>query len=220
MSDIKLFQIEKNKSEVLKTVLTNTIKMLTERGLLKGDKIKSNVDKLLSKDATDAIYEIELDKDVELEGDDKDNGITSKIFALKIIPKKITAVSKTHGINEFLNKYKNNSKMIIVKSISKKANQYIVGNYPNTQIFMEEELMINIVDNVLVPKHEVLPREEAEVFYQKYNCKKKNMPKILTEDPVAKYYDMKPGDICKITRPSETSGFFRSYRLVVKGSLK
>ena len=48
MADLKLFQIEKNKKDVLKTVLTNTIKMLTERDLLKKENLENNIKKIVS----------------------------------------------------------------------------------------------------------------------------------------------------------------------------
>ena len=90
----------------------------------------------------------------------------------------------------------------------------------NSEIFTEEEMMINLVDYVLVPKHEVLDAEKSKTFYTDFKCKKRNMPKIFTGDPVARYFNMKPNDIVRITRPSDTAGSYISYRLVVKGEVK
>jgi DNA-directed RNA polymerase subunit H (RpoH/RPB5) len=208
MNDLELFQIEKSTNEVRDIVLTNIIKMLTERELLKKTNLNKNIQKLIEYKSQDSNYKINLDN------------LDKKSLLLKIIPKKITAVSKTFGISEFLNKYKDQHKIIIVKDITKKARQYIINNYENTEIFLEEYLMINLIENIYVPEHKILNKVEVDEFYKKYNVKKKNIPKMLSDDAVAKYYNMKPGDICRIIRPSQTSGLYVTYRLVIKGSLK
>ena len=41
------------------------------------------------------------------------------------------------------------------------------------------------------------------------------MPIILRNDAVAQYMGMKTGDMCEITRKSETSGTYKSYRICV-----
>ena len=208
---IKLYQVEKSPEDIRKTVLTNIVKMLTNRGLLKLENLESNIEKLIKTYSDDLTYTIKLDK-VE------DDGL--KIMAIKYAPHKITAVNKSYGISDFLNNYKDNPKIVVVKSISKKAHQQFMKNFDRVEIFMEQEMMINLVDHVMVPKHELLTPEEVLTFYETYNCKKKNMPKILSTDPVARYYAMKVGDICRVIRPSEKSGFAHSYRLVVKGAMK
>ena len=80
--------------------------------------------------------------------------------------------------------------------------------------------MINLVEHDLVPQHEILSQSDAVKVLNKYNCIKRNLPRIISIDPVAKYYNMKPGDICRIIRPSKTSGFVPFYRLVIKSSNK
>ena len=41
------------------------------------------------------------------------------------------------------------------------------------------------------------------------------MPKILLNDPVAKFLGLKRGDVVKITRKSETAGTYTTYRIAV-----
>jgi DNA-directed RNA polymerase subunit H (RpoH/RPB5) len=38
----------------------------------------------------------------------------------------------------------------------------------------------------------------------------------MSTDPVAKYYNMKPGEICKIIRPSKLTCDAPFYRIVIK----
>lgn len=202
----KLYQVEKNADDVRRTILTNIIKMLTARKLLPAADQQKNIQSVLEAVSDDMTYLVDL-------------GNKEKV-AIKIVSQKITAINRSFGINEFLIAYKNNHKIVVVKEISKKAVQYIMNNFSDTEIFLEEELMINIIDNDIIPIHELLTEEEQQTFLVDYNCKKKNMPKILNTDPVARYYNMKPGNICRILRPSEKAGLCPTYRLVIKGSLK
>ena len=60
----------------------------------------------------------------------------------------------------------------------------------------------------------------AEAVKNTYEIKNKNIPLILSCDPIAKYYNMKQNDICKIIRPSKISGRSFGYRICIKSSDK
>lgn len=74
----------------------------------------------------------------------------------------------------------------------------------------------SIFDHVLVPKHILLSKEEAEAVLKKYHVKPYQLPYIKASDPAAKAIGAKPGDIVKIIRRSSTSGEVVVYRYVVK----
>ncbi len=75
----------------------------------------------------------------------------------------------------------------------------------------------NIFEHELVPKHEILPPEEAKVLSDKYRSKLSQFPQIKASDIVAIAIGAKPGDTLKITRKSVTAGRYISYRYVTPG---
>lgn len=89
------------------------------------------------------------------------------------------------------------------------------NTYANLEIFTHNELIFNITKNYLVPKHILMNEEEKQEVYNKYNMKNNDhFQQILVTDPVAKYYAMRVGDLCKIIRSSPSSGVGISYRAV------
>jgi DNA-directed RNA polymerase subunit H (RpoH/RPB5) len=196
-------------------VLSNIIKMLTERGLLQKDNLMKNIEKIINDDNNndDYLYTITLDNPKLY----YDSGFDS--MYIKLIYQKITGITKSSIIGEFLYKYKNQPKIIVAINIVPKANLQIETSFPNTQIFLEKELLINIIEHVAVPKHELLNEKEKEALCEEYKLKKKDIPKIFITDPVAKYYNAKIGDIFRIYRPSEISGIGVYYRIVIKGNI-
>lgn len=79
-------------------------------------------------------------------------------------------------------------------------------------ISMSEE--IDILEHELVPRHEILPLEEAIELLRKLRIEPWQLPWISADDPVVKRLGAKPGDIIKIIRKSPTSGVFIAYRYV------
>jgi DNA-directed RNA polymerase subunit H len=73
----------------------------------------------------------------------------------------------------------------------------------------------DIFAHELVPKHEILSKEEAEEVLTKFHVKPYKLPHIKASDPAVKAIGGKPGDIIKITRKSPTAGYAFYYRYVV-----
>ncbi|KAI8847642.1 RNA polymerase [Chytridium lagenaria] len=93
--------------------------------------------------------------------------------------------------------------LVYQKSLTPSAHKVIHEMAPKYQIeiFQEGELLVNITQHILVPKH------------VRYRLKETQLPRIQQSDPVARYYGLKRGQVVKITRPSETAGKYVTYRL-------
>lgn len=161
---------------------------------------------------------------------------TCNIFDFKISDNDYKVTVLFHLRNRFqkqtLNTYRSNiqndtdEKHVIfvfkdkINAQNEKNLKDIYCDVDNFETFCLKNLLFNITRHNLVPKHELVNAVESEEVYRRYSIKTKqqNMkfPLLLTKsDPVAKYYDFKPGQLVRITRPSSSIGESISYRFCV-----
>ncbi len=77
-----------------------------------------------------------------------------------------------------------------------------------------KRLQYNIMHHSLVPPHSVLSAEEALEVKQKYNIlDDSQVPDISRFGPVSQVIGIRPGELCKVTRPSKTAIKADFYRI-------
>ena len=82
------------------------------------------------------------------------------------------------------------------------------------QYFWINMLTLNITKHEKVPKHIIMSKEELDKLVKNIQISSLDKLQVIKNtDPVAKYYGMKEGDVCKIIRKSETAGVYLNYRL-------
>ena len=79
-----------------------------------------------------------------------------------------------------------------------------------------KRLQYNILNHSLVPEHTIISDEQLDEVMKKYNIKNKTeFPDISRFDPVARVIGMRPGNVCKIIRPSKTAITTEYYRVCI-----
>ena len=114
----------------------------------------------------------------------------------------------------------NDTLIIVTKHEVKTMNQYL------NQLFLQgrfiillsfDRLQFNILNHQYVPPHTILSKEELNEMMKKYNVgDKSQLPDISRYDPVALAIGMRPGDVCKIDRPSKSAIHSTYYRVCVQ----
>ena len=74
---------------------------------------------------------------------------------------------------------------------------------------------LGVENHFLVPKHYLLPKEQAEKILKELGILPEHLPLIQKNDPAIKEFKPIPGDIIKVVRNSQTAGQTIFYRRVV-----
>jgi len=191
-------ELRYNNKQIIEHIVLNTYKMLSARNKIKDSEINEYYNDTIS------------------QFDYISNEVTYKGYYIKVFFEKINKITRINAIKSVLDDELLH-KIIIVYDTSLKIFTEIIKN-ANTEVFFIHELMINLIDHDLVPQHEVLNNDEKQKFLQEYKVKGKELPRILLCDPIVRYYNLSPGTILRITRPSIASGESIFYRIVHKSS--
>lgn len=207
----ELLPIEKSVYQQINDVKTTIIKIFVSRGFINLSNKDKYIEKLIENENDDLEYIINLDSSKNYNTEIKNKKVYIKIFNYKI-----SSVSEKSPIGEFIKKHDKDYKFIIVQDITSKIEETLNSYYDQIEVFKFNKLQSDITEHILVPKHEVLTKEEGENVLESYRARKRDMPLIRTNEDVAKYYNMKPGEITRIYRPSPLTCEAVAYRLVIK----
>lgn len=191
--------IKYSENEITEILLKNTLTMIEERGLVKKKDHTKNLKNLLNQIKDDMLFSL-------IDSKEK--------IGIRIVKYKVTSITKVEGIDTFLNDKSYTQRIVIFKDMNQKTFKQLIL-YPNTQPFWEHELLMNIIEHNYVPLHYVLSEDEKVEFIKSYQITRDTLPKLELYDPISRYYNMKVGDIVKITRNNALSGKEIYYRVVI-----
>jgi DNA-directed RNA polymerase subunit H (RpoH/RPB5) len=131
------------------------------------------------------------------------NNIIDDLFHLEQV------LQKTDTLIIVMKQEVNDTLIHILNEIWEKEQIFIV-------IHTLDRLQFNILQHQYVPEHTVLSEVEKEAVEKKYNITNfKQMPSISRYDPVSLAIGLRPGQLCKIIRPSKTSVNSTYYRYCI-----
>lgn len=167
----------------------------------------------------------QLDMLLEKTDEDPITKIKNKIYIRYYLTKMIRPANIHEMIDDLFNLEevlsKNDTLFIIIKD---DMNDTIISElkqiWEKDGIFIVIEnikrLQFNILNHSLVPNHTIISEQEVEEVMKKYNIvNKTDFPDISRFDPVARVIGLRPGNVCKIIRPSKTSITTNYYRICI-----
>lgn len=203
-------------SRVYKTV----INMLKKRGFTDFEsgiiENVENIDLTFSKEQLTII----ASKDNEDIDNEEYENTTEKIIVFFSEEDKLGVKSLKNYYNKMTNLYIINAIIVVKENATSFAKNDILEvsrseNPLYIEIFLENQLVFDITEHVLQPKFRKLSKKEKNEFLQKMDIKETQIAKMLTSDPIARFYNFKEKDIIEIIEISETGGYYTKYRIVV-----
>ncbi len=205
---MSLTNVEFSTKELNSIVLKNLLVLFERRNYIKDHK------KVLSTITNSIITNTILNVKGDVENGSKEK-TTNNIYQIYISASKLNSISQGSQVDEFLKNDINNKKFLILTEQSKKVFKQSREQYPNTEVFSEDELLEDIPSKDIIPIHHLLTTEEKDELLKHFN--QKNFKKIFEYDIMSRYYGASPGDIFRIERYNTTSGKGIDYRTVVAG---
>jgi hypothetical protein len=167
----------------------------------------------------------QLDMLLEKTNEDPITKRKNKIYICYYLTKMIRPANIQEMIDDLFNLEeiltKNDTLFIIIKD---DMNETIISElkqiWEKDGIFIVIEnikrLQFNILNHSLVPEHTIITDKEIEDIMKKYNIlNKSDLPDISRFDPVARVIGLRPGNVCKIVRPSKTAITTDYYRICI-----
>jgi len=167
----------------------------------------------------------QLDMLLEKKKEDPITGKKQKVYILYYLAKLI----RPNNIQDILDDLyvteevltKDDTLLIISKEeVNETLSNYLKHIWETEETFVViqniKRLQFNIQKHVMVPVHTIMTADEIDNIRKKYNINANNQfPEISRFDPVAQTIYMRPGQVCKIERPSKTAITALYYRICV-----
>jgi DNA-directed RNA polymerase subunit H (RpoH/RPB5) len=141
----------------------------------------------------------------------------------RLSPREIhNIVDDLFNLDEVLVSPQNDTLIIVTKYAVNETNMQLLNQMWSQSgyfiiIFTLDQLQFNILNHQYVPRHEILTSEQTAAMLQRFSvssaARADQLPSISRYDPVAQAIGIRPGEICKIIRPSKTSITSDYYRV-------
>ena len=153
----------------------------------------------------------------------ENQNINKKIYVKYYVAKVIKAQNLYDIIEDLFNLEniltKNDDLIIVIKDEPNETLQQVVKDIWNSDnyyisLLNIKRLQYNILNHKLVPKHNILNKEEIDLVKKRFNITNNNeLPDISYFSPVSLVLGIRPGDIVEIERNSRTSITSKFYRI-------
>jgi DNA-directed RNA polymerase subunit H (RpoH/RPB5) len=193
------------------------VEMLMDRGVLSHD------DPNLEMTSDEFVFMLNTDSTIDIMSKHPGTGVLYYVHFIlenRVLTKKdfTNIIDRIRGENEE-NVDENGFNIIVVYDhnlINNTVRKELMGSdtFVGIEFFTYREVQFNITKNKIVPQHIPLSKEESQAILEEYSCTKAMLPRLLSTDPVARYFGMKSGIVCKIVRTSRSIGEYITYRLV------
>ncbi|TNJ27680.1 RNA polymerase II subunit Rpb5b [Giardia muris] len=104
---------------------------------------------------------------------------------------------------------------IVVCNLKQKSydSRHSVVNDTAYELYHYEWLLVNPTSYYLVPQHRMLSELEKEQVLKRLSAQEHQLPRISPDDPIMRWYGVKPGTLIQIIRKSDVVGDNIYYRL-------
>lgn len=221
--DLNTISLLKDDETIRITILTNIFRMICRRGYVEMEKYMIDGDplndfdnrliepKFAEKNETQT-YIIQMDVPFVNESNKKDE-FDGKQLVVKFIPQIVADIQNNVSYLDFMKQYNRFHKLLIFNEAQDKVFTLAEKKH-NLEIFDKNSLMIDLMSYGCAPlrcnliKYDKIGEELAHIGNAK-------VARILRNDPMAKYYGAKKGDVLRIIRRSINNGHEVAYRRVV-----
>ena len=93
--------------------------------------------------------------------------------------------------------------VLVLDKATRAPSQQVMANKNITfETFAPQELLYNPMNHPLQPQYELFDEKQKLAFFEHYGLTEASIPKMLTNDIVARYHYWKPGTLVKVISPS------------------
>lgn len=145
-----------------------------------------------------------------LTSDSEKYDFDGSLLIIKLVPQRVSDIENSPLFNDFVKTYIKNHKIIVFDGILEKVYNS-VRHKKNIEVFSRDALKIDLMSYILSPLecNIVTSNDIKHIIHPK-------IPKIHENDPLARYYRAKKGQIIRIIRASINNSKEVVYRKVIE----